>query len=75
MISLSRRQKIVYFSLAFSALMLFRHLLGPQLGLDDIVLLVSSYIFGISVATAYLYVTLKRNRVDADHASTGKSIQ
>ena len=66
MISLSRRQKIVYFSLAFSALMLFRH---------DIVLLVSSYIFGIGVATAYLYVTLKRNRVDPDHASTGKSIE
>ena len=75
MISLSRRQKIIYFSLAFSALMVFRHLLGPQLGLDDILLLVSSYIFGIGVATAYLYVTLKRNRVDADHASTGKSIQ
>lgn len=75
MISLSRRQKIVYFSLAFIALLLFRHLLGPQLGLGDIALVVSSYVFGIGVATAYLYAALKRNRVDADHVSTGESIQ
>ena len=34
---------------------LFRYLIGPQCGLADWMLIISSYVFSILVATAYLY--------------------
>ncbi|MFM8466776.1 MAG: hypothetical protein ACKOAO_04360 [Oxalobacteraceae bacterium] len=56
----TRREKIFYFSLALALFMVFRHLLGPLLGLSGLALTVSSYVFAILLATVYLYKTLLR---------------
>ena len=54
----TRREKIFYFSLALVLFMVFRHLLGPLLGLSGLALTASSYAFAILLATVYLYKTL-----------------
>jgi uncharacterized membrane protein required for colicin V production len=56
----TRRQKIFYFSLALVLFMVFRHLLGPLLGLSGFALTAASYAFAILLATFYLYKTLLR---------------
>jgi uncharacterized membrane protein required for colicin V production len=56
----TRREKIVYFSLALVLFMVFRHLLGPLLGLSGFALTAASYAFAILLATVYLYKTLLR---------------
>jgi len=50
----TRREKIFYFSLALVLFMVFRHLLGPLLGLSGFALTASSYAFAILLATVYL---------------------
>jgi hypothetical protein len=52
---LKRSIKIRYFCIAFVMYFLFRYLIGPQCGLADWMLIISSYVFSILVATAYLY--------------------
>ncbi len=56
----SRREKITYFSLALFLFLLFRHMLGPLLGLSGTMLTVASYAFALLLATVYLYKTLLR---------------
>lgn len=56
----TRREKIIYFSMALVLFMLFRHVLGPLLGLSGGVLTAASYGFAILLATVYLYKTLLR---------------
>jgi uncharacterized membrane protein required for colicin V production len=56
----TRREKIVYFGLALVLFMVFRHLLGPLLGLSGFALTAASYAFAILLATVYLYKTLLR---------------
>ena len=56
----TRQEKIVYFSLALVLFMVFRHLLGPLLGLSGLTLTAASYAFAILLATGYLYKTLVR---------------
>ena len=52
---LKRSIKIRYFCIAFVMYFLFRYFIGPQCGLADWMLIISSYVFSILVATAYLY--------------------
>jgi len=54
----TRQEKIFYFSLALVLFMVFRHLLGPLLGLSGFALTAASYAFAILLATGYLYKTL-----------------
>ena len=54
----TRQEKIFYFSLALVLFMVFRHLLGPLLGLSGLALTAASYAFAILLATVYLYKTL-----------------
>ena len=56
----TRREKIIYFSLALVLFMVFRHLLGPLLGLSGLALTAASYAFALLLATVYLYKTLLR---------------
>ncbi len=62
----TRREKIIYFSLALAAFLLFRHLVGPLLGLSGGILTAVSYALAILLATAYLYKTLLRPSRSAD---------
>ena len=54
----TRREKIIYFSLALCLFLLFRHLLGPLIGLTGMMLTMASYVFAVLLATAYLYKAL-----------------
>ncbi len=67
----TRREKIIYFSLALVMFMVFRHLLGPLLGLSDLMLIAASYGFAILLATVYLYKTLLRPVRDPDEKDAG----
>ena len=67
----TRRQKIFYFSLALVLFMVFRHLLGPLLGLSGFALTAASYAFAILLATVYLYKTLLRPARDPDEKDAG----
>jgi len=62
----TRREKIIYFSLALLLFMVFRHLLGPLLGLSGFALTAASYAFAILLATVYLYKTLLRSARGAE---------
>ena len=62
----TRREKIFYFSLALVLFMVFRHLLGPLLGLSGFALTASSYAFAILLAPVYLYKTLLRQTSSAE---------
>ena len=53
--TLKSRQKIIYFSLAFVLYLLFRHLLGPRLGLGGWWLTISAYVFALIFPSIYLY--------------------
>jgi hypothetical protein len=67
----TRREKIIYFSLALILFMLFRHMLGPLLGLSGLMLTAASYAFAILLATVYLYKTLLRPARLPDEKDTG----
>lgn len=67
----TRREKIIYFSLALILFMLFRHMLGPLLGLSGLMLTIASYAFAILLATVYLYKTLLRPARRPDEKDTG----
>ena len=67
----TRREKIIYFSLALVMFMLFRHLLGPLLGLSGLTLTAASYAFAILLATLYLYKALLRPAGSPDEKDTG----
>ena len=56
----TRREKMIYFSLALMLFFLFRHFLGPLLGLAGFTLTVASYAFATLAATIYLYRILLR---------------
>ena len=51
--------------------MLFRHMLGPLLGLSGLMLTIASYAFAILLATVYLYKTLLRPARRPDEKDTG----
>ena len=53
--TLKSRQKVIYFLLAFVMYLLFRHLLGPRLGLDGWWLTISAYVFALIFPSIYLY--------------------
>lgn len=57
---MTRREKIVYLSLALCLFFIFRHGLGPLLGLSGLALTIASYAFAILMATIYLYLILLR---------------
>ena len=57
---MTRLQKIRYFLFAFFLYVVFRHLLGPKLGLRGWMLTLSAYAFAVSIATGYLYWILWR---------------
>ena len=67
----TRREKIIYFSLALVLFMVFRHLLGPLLGLSGLMLTTASYAFAVLLATAYLYQTLLRPARGPDEKDAG----
>lgn len=67
--SLTRRQKITYFSLALLAWMVFQHGLGPWLGLSGLERRIWAYVFAIILATGYLYVAVRRDRKGSDESN------
>ena len=58
---MTRQQKIRYFLFAFFLYLIFRHVLGPKVGLDGWALTVSAYAFAVLIATGYLYWVLWRS--------------
>ena len=62
----TRREKIIYFSLALILFFFFRHVLGPLLGLAGVTLTVASYVFAVLAGTIYLYRILLRPARKAD---------
>ncbi len=62
----TRREQLIYFSVALLMFLLFRHLLGPLLGLSGLMLTLASYAVAILIATGYLYKTLLRPSRGAD---------
>ena len=71
--NLTRRQKIIYFSLALLAWMVFQHGLGPQLGLTGWERRIWAYVFAIILATLYLYVTLMWQKPHNNETDTDES--
>lgn len=67
---MKRREKIIYFSLALVMYLLFRHGLGPWLGLQGWVLTLASYGFAVLLATLYLYKALLHPASVADESET-----
>ena len=57
---MTRQEKIRYFLLAFFLYLIFRHVLGPKVGLDGWLLTVAAYAFAVLIATGYLYWALRR---------------
>jgi hypothetical protein len=57
---MTRPQKIRYFLFAFFLYIIFRHILGPKLGLVGWMLTIGAYAFAVSIATGYLYWMLWR---------------
>jgi O-antigen/teichoic acid export membrane protein len=53
--TLKSRQKLVYFLIAFVMYLVFKHLLGPQFGLEGIWLTITSYVFALIFPSIYLY--------------------
>ena len=62
----TRREKMIYFSLALMLFFFFRHFLGPMLGLAGLTLTVAAYAFAVLTATIYLYRILLRPARKAD---------
>ena len=56
--SISHRVRFTYIGIAFVTYLLFKHVIGPYAGLNDVALTVGSYLVAIAVATGYLYVRL-----------------
>ena len=53
--NLKTRQKLIYFMLAIVMYMLFRHWLGPRMGLEGFWLIVGAYVFALVLPSLYLY--------------------
>ena len=64
---LKKRQKIIYFVSALVMYLLFRHGLGPRLGLEGLWLIVGAYVFALILPSLYLYRLWTANR---NHPST-----
>ena len=71
--NLTRRQKIIYFSLALLAWMVFQHGLGPQLGLTGLERRIWAYVFAIILATLHLYVAVMRQKPRNNEADSEES--
>lgn len=67
---LKKRQKIIYFVSALVMYLLFRHGLGPRLGLEGLWLIVGAYVFALTLPSLYLYRLWTAKR---DHPSTEES--
>ena len=52
---LKKRQKLIYFVSALVMYLVFRHGLGPRLGLDGLWLIVGAYAFALVLPGLYLY--------------------
>lgn len=66
---MTRKEKIIYFSLSLLLFMVFRHMLGPALGLEGLTLTISAYAFAGVLATIYLYKIFLRS---SSHSSDKK---
>ena len=55
---ISRRDRFIYFGIAFFTYLLFKYVIGPYAGLRDGLLTVGSYLFAIAASTGYLYIRL-----------------
>jgi hypothetical protein len=64
---LKKRQKLIYFVSALVMYLVFRHGLGPRLGLDGLWLIVGAYAFALVLPGLYLYRLWTATR---DHPST-----
>ena len=64
---LKKRQKLIYFVSALVMYLVFRHGLGPRLGLDGLWLIVGAYAFALILPGLYLYRLWTATR---DHPST-----
>ena len=53
--TLKSRQRFIYFFSAFAMYLLFRHLLGPRLGLEGLWLVLGAYAFALICPSIYLY--------------------
>jgi hypothetical protein len=53
--TLTFRQKTIYFLSALVMYQVFRHGLGPHLGLDGLWLIVGAYVFAVVLPSFYLY--------------------
>jgi hypothetical protein len=52
---LKTRQKTIYFVSALVMYLVFRHGLGPRLGLEGLWLIVGAYVFALILPSLYLY--------------------
>ena len=68
---LKKRQKIIYFVSALVMYLLFRHGLGPRLGLEGLWLIVGAYVFALILPSLYLYRlwTATRNHPSTEETS------
>lgn len=67
---LKTRQKIIYFVSALVMYLVFRHGLGPRLGLEGLWLIVGAYVFALILPSLYLYRLWTASR---NHPSTQKT--
>lgn len=67
---LKTRQKIIYFISALVMYLVFRHGLGPRLGLEGLWLIVGAYVFALILPSLYLYRLWTASR---NHPSTQKT--
>jgi hypothetical protein len=68
---LKKRQKIIYFVSALVMYLVFRHGLGPRLGLEGLWLIVGAYVFALILPSLYLYRlwTATRNHPSTEETS------
>lgn len=69
--NLNTRQKLIYFVSALVMYLVFRHGLGPRLGLDGLWLIVGAYVFALILPSLYLYRlwTATRNHPPTEETS------
>ncbi len=58
--SASHRDRLAYIGIASITYLLFKHVIGPYVGLEDWTLTIGSYLFAIGIATGYLYLRIFR---------------
>ena len=68
---LKKGQKIIYFVSALVMYLVFRHGLGPRLGLEGLWLIVGAYVFALILPSLYLYRlwTATRNHPSTEETS------